>query len=202
MRKGAQTRQHMLDAAMGLFQRQGYHATGLNQVLAEADAPKGSLYFHFPGGKQQLAAEAVTSAGTHICDLIEEILKRADGPREAMEEIVDLFGRMLEGSDFQRGCPVATVALEASDENAVVRGACDEAYRSWLAVLKTHMMRWGVSEDRVDDLVIATLSALEGALLLSRVQRDIHPLRVVGDQVVASLIAAGSNADAMKSGGA
>jgi TetR/AcrR family transcriptional repressor of lmrAB and yxaGH operons len=180
----------MVDAARGLFQQQGYHATGMNQVLAQAQAPKGSLYFHFPDGKQQLAAEAVTSSGKDISDLIEDILERADGVRAAVTEIVELFARVLEDSDFHNGCPVATVALEASDDN-VVRSACDGAYRSWLELLRIRLRRWGIAEERAGDLATVALSMLEGALLLARVQRDVGSLRVVGDQLVESLIAAG-----------
>jgi TetR/AcrR family transcriptional repressor of lmrAB and yxaGH operons len=181
----------MVDAARGLFQQQGYHATGLNQVLAEAQAPKGSLYFHFPGGKQQLAAEAVTSSGKDVSDLIEDILLRADGVHTAVTEIVELFARTLEDSDFHNGCPVATVALEASDDN-VVRAACEDAYRSWLELLATRLRNWRIAEERVDELATVALSMLEGALLLARVQRDVATLRVVGDQLVESLIAAGA----------
>lgn len=79
MTKGARTKRLMLDAATDLFQRQGLHATGVNQVLVRSGAPRGSLYFHFPGGKQQLAVEAVESAGRHVHELIEEILRRSRG---------------------------------------------------------------------------------------------------------------------------
>ncbi|MGP4015760.1 TetR/AcrR family transcriptional regulator [Saccharopolyspora sp. 5N708] len=181
---GARTKQQMLDTAMELFRRQGYHATGVNQVLAEAAAPRGSLYFHFPGGKQQLAAEAVEASGRQVHDLLAAVLDEAGGPREAVTAVVALFGKALEDSDFRSGCPVATVALEASADSPQVRSACDGAYGSWLARLSARFVGWGIPAARSGELAVIALSMLEGALLLCKVQRDLTPLRTVGDQLV------------------
>ncbi|GAA2807023.1 TetR/AcrR family transcriptional regulator [Saccharopolyspora taberi] len=177
----------MLDTAMGLFQRQGYHATGLNQVLKESEAPRGSLYFHFPGGKQQLAAEAVEVAGRRMCELIEELLRRAEDPEQAAALLVDAFSAVLEGSDFQSGCPIATVALEATADSSEVRSACGGAYGSWLEVLESRFVDWGVPGDEAGDLAAVALSMVEGALLLARVQRDVSVLRAVGRRLAALL---------------
>ncbi|GAA0539491.1 TetR/AcrR family transcriptional regulator [Saccharopolyspora spinosporotrichia] len=180
----------MLDTAMELFQRQGYHATGLNQVLAESAAPRGSLYFHFPGGKQQLAAESVAVAGRRMGELIEAALDRADGPREAVSLVVDALAAILEGSDFQLGCPVATVALEASAASEDVRDACHGAYAAWLEALRVRFLRWGIAPERAGELATVALSMLEGALLLARVQRDVSALRTAAGQLAGLLEAA------------
>ena len=79
------TRERILHTASGLFQRQGYHATGLNQVLAEGKAPKGSLYFHFPRGKEQLAAEAVTAGAHEVRDELRDALDAARGPADGLD---------------------------------------------------------------------------------------------------------------------
>ncbi|MEU6266474.1 TetR/AcrR family transcriptional regulator [Saccharopolyspora shandongensis] len=183
MRKGAQTKQQMLDTAMELFQRQGYHATGVNQVLAEAEAPRGSLYFHFPGGKQQLAAEAVEASGRQVAELLAAVLAEASGPREAVAAMMAHFAQALEESDFSRGCPVATVALEASADSPDVRSACDGAYGTWLVGLTAAFTGWGIPAARAEELAVIALSMLEGALLLCKVQRDVAALRTVGDQL-------------------
>ena len=192
MKKGARTKQQMLDTAMTLFQRQGYHGTGLNQVLAESEAPRGSLYFHFPGGKEQLAAEAVAESGRQMCELIEAVLAQSDDPPAAVSAIIDSFVALLEESDFQRGCPVATVALEATVDSADVRSACDGAYGSWLRVLESRFADWGIPGDRAGELAAVALSMLEGALLLARVQQDVTVLRTVGGQLAALLESARS----------
>ncbi|WP_223840102.1 TetR/AcrR family transcriptional regulator [Saccharopolyspora pogona] len=173
----------MLDTAMGLFRRQGYHATGINQVLAESEAPRGSLYFHFPGGKQQLAAEAVEASGRQVSELLAAVVVEASGPREAVAAVMAHFAQALEESDFSSGCPVATVALEASAESAEVRSACDGAYGTWMAGLAAAFEAWGMPASRAGELAVTALSMLEGALLLCKVQRDVATLRTVGDQL-------------------
>src|SRR6266545_1604570 len=104
------TRQRVLHTAVELFRTQGYHGTGLNQVLAEGGAPKGSLYFHFPGGKEQLAVEAVALGGTELCAMIAATLAAARNPVAGLDAIVDAIATDLAESDFRRGCPIATVA--------------------------------------------------------------------------------------------
>ncbi|MEV7803291.1 TetR/AcrR family transcriptional regulator [Microbispora sp. NPDC088329] len=164
------TRERVLRTAAGLFQRQGYNATGLNQVLAESRAPKGSLYFHFPEGKEQLAAEAVALSGGDLGERITAAVAAASGPAEAIALIGDLLAHDLEQSEFQEGCPVATVALEAAGASEPIRSACDAAYASWLDGLTRYLRGHGVGEaEALADLV---LSSLQGALLLARVRRD------------------------------
>ncbi|XVQ81961.1 TetR/AcrR family transcriptional regulator [Microbispora siamensis] len=164
------TRERVLRTAAGLFQRQGYNATGLNQVLAESRAPKGSLYFHFPEGKEQLAAEAVAIAGGELGERIAAAVAAAPGPAAAVVRIGELLAHNLEQSGFQEGCPVATVALEAAGDSEPIRSACDAAYASWLRGLADYLQGHGVDEaEALADLV---LSSLQGALLLARVRRD------------------------------
>ncbi len=182
----------MLDAATELFQRQGLHGTGVHQVLVESGAPRGSLYFHFPGGKQQLAVEAVESAGRHVHERIAEILDRAGGVEDAVTEVVELFAALLEGSDFQSGCPIATVALEANAENRDVCSACSGAYESWLETLEERFAIWGIDRQSAPELATTALSMLEGALLLARVRRDVSALRTVGEQLTRMLVSAGT----------
>src|ERR671918_458343 len=101
------SRQRFLDAAADLFHTQGYHATGVNQLVSAGGAPKGSFYFHFPGGKEQLAAEAVAQSGRQLRDALAAAL--ADGD---IDGVFDALASLLEDSGFQRGCPIATIALD------------------------------------------------------------------------------------------
>jgi TetR/AcrR family transcriptional repressor of lmrAB and yxaGH operons len=162
----------LLRTAAGLFQAQGFHATGLNQVVAEGRAPKGSLYFHFPGGKEQLAAESVAMAA----DEVRARLLAVDDLDAALE----LFATRLVASDFRDGCPVATVALDVAGESEPIRLACTEAYASWHEVLTDFLVRQGIGAARAGGLATTVLAAVEGALLLARLERDVTPLRQVG----------------------
>ena len=172
MARRTDTRQRMIDTAGRLFQRQGYHATGLNQVLAESGAPKGSLYFHFPAGKDQLAAESVARSGGELGERMAAVVATApDGPA-AIVALGELFAASLVGSDFREGCPVATVALEAAADNDQIRSTCDGVYGAWMAGLTVRLTQWGVAEERAGVVAELVLSGIQGALLLARVKKD------------------------------
>jgi TetR/AcrR family transcriptional repressor of lmrAB and yxaGH operons len=183
MARRTNTRQRMIDTAGRLFQRQGYHATGLNQVLAESGAPKGSLYFHFPAGKDQLAAESVARSGGKLGERMAAMVAAApDGPA-AIVALGELFAASLLASGFREGCPVATVALEAAADNDQIHAACDGVYGAWLAGLTERLDGWGVPADRAAAVADLVLSGIQGALLLARVRKDTGVVTTVAGQL-------------------
>src|SRR3954454_18449348 len=107
------TRERMVKATGRLMRDQGFHATGLNEIVTNADAPKGSLYFHFPGGKVALAAAAVESFAEAISRYMREALDGATSTAEAVDVFMEATAGRLERTEFRSGCVVATVALEA-----------------------------------------------------------------------------------------
>jgi TetR/AcrR family transcriptional repressor of lmrAB and yxaGH operons len=181
------TRQRMLDTAADLFQTQGYHATGLTQLTTAGGAPKGSLYFHFPGGKEQLAAEAVRLSSERTGALLTAILTDAPDPATGIDRAVDALASFLAGSDFQRGCPLATVALDAAAASEPIRAACADGYASWHSVLAGYFAAQGLAGERADELATIALAAIEGGLLLARTRRDLAPLRAVATHLHATL---------------
>ena len=172
------TRRRMLESAAELFRTQGYHATGMTQLVSESRAPKGSLYFHFPGGKEQLAAEAVQLSGERLAEAFRELSASAPDPASAIDLIVTALATGLSESDFRHGCPIATVALEATSSD-LIRAACDQGYEGWLHDISAYFTEHGLPEDRAASLATVVLSAIEGALLLARTRRDIAPLQAV-----------------------
>ncbi|WP_019634537.1 TetR/AcrR family transcriptional regulator [Actinomadura atramentaria] len=172
-----ETRQRILDAARTLFHRQGYHATGVNQILAEAAAPKGVLYFHFPGGKEQLAAETVLRSGEELGRALDAVLAQSDDLAAAARGIADLLGAALEGTQFREGCPIASVALDVAAESDQVRAACAQGYQQWIDLIAERLRQRGVPAGTTQELAVFVLSSIEGALLLARVQHDTAPLR-------------------------
>ncbi|MCP2277234.1 transcriptional regulator, TetR family [Nocardia amikacinitolerans] len=176
------SRQRFLDAAADLFHTKGYHATGLNQLVSAGGAPKGSLYFHFPGGKEQLAAEALTQSSEELRDTLRAIL--ADGDTDA---VFAAMAHNLEASDFQRGCPLATVALDAAAESELIRQACVAGFDSWRAAIEEFLREKGLDGERAANLSVVALTMLEGGLMLAKTQRDIAPLRTVADYLRTTL---------------
>lgn len=167
----------MLQKTAELVQRQGYTATGLNQILAESAAPKGSLYFHFPGGKEALVAEALETASSSLTQMIEALLAQAPTPAAALDAIVAYFTGELERSQFTKGCPIATVALEQSATSDPLHRVCSSTYARWQAAVAARLEREGHDHDRAVDLAAFLVSTIEGALLLSRAHRTTEPLR-------------------------
>ena len=159
------------------MQRQGYAATGLTQVLETSGAPKGSFYFHFPGGKEQLAAEAVRLADAQMNALIGNLLARYPDPGEAVTALAEAFADWLAGSDYNEGCPITTVALEQAATSERLQQACSDAYGSWQRRLAEHFGRAGHERGAADRLATVVLCALEGAFVVAKTTRSRKPFR-------------------------
>jgi len=174
----------MLDTAAGLFGKQGYHATGLNQLTAEGGAPKGSLYFHFPGGKEQLAAEALAASSEGIREELAAAFDTAETPADAVDTVIGLFARNLTDSDFREGCPLTNVALDAAAGSEPIRRACVEGFGSWEDVIATSLAAHGIHSPTLPTAILATV---EGALMLAKTRRDTAPLYAVARHLRATV---------------
>jgi TetR/AcrR family transcriptional repressor of lmrAB and yxaGH operons len=164
-------------AAGRLFQEQGYAATGLTEVIERSGSPKGSFYFHFPGGKEQLAVEALTTAGESVAEALRGLVARAPSPARLVRDYVKLQERMLEESGFRQGCPIATVTLEMASESQPIREAAAAVFALWSGILADYLTQHDhrpADAARLAEHIVATL---EGALLLARARQSTKPLR-------------------------
>ncbi|MET7368804.1 TetR/AcrR family transcriptional regulator [Streptomyces sp. NPDC005566] len=177
--KGTETRDKLLTATQELIEAGGYYGAGLNQVIAASGAPRGSLYFHFPGGKDQLVAESVRRAGQSIGVALGEPADSGSSVAELVNGVLRHLGDRLEESGWRKGCPVATVALETAAVNDPLQEACSEVYTSWEAALRVQL----TGRPDADDLAVTILALVEGALLLARAHRSREPLDRVARQV-------------------
>lgn len=182
VRSKSKTKARMIETTTKLLELQGYHATGLNQVIRESATPKGSLYFHFPEGKEQLAAAAVLTAGVQISKKIEKALDSGDTVGEAIAAFVLTIACELKDSDFRKGCPVATVAMETAVTNNRLRLACEQVYASWFALVEQRLIQADFSAAEAKSWTTFVWAAIEGALLLSRTRRSLEPLETVAQQ--------------------
>jgi AcrR family transcriptional regulator len=183
------TRERILDASAELSRRQGLTGTGIKQILAQAEAPFGSLYHHFPGGKDELAAETITRAGEFYGRLVAG--KIAEQP-DLVSGIRAAFvgaGETLEATGYADACPVETVALEVASTNEPLRLATAKVFESWLGGLAARLAREGIGPDEARALALTILSALEGAFVLARATRSTAALDACAD-AMASLVEA------------
>lgn len=162
----------MVNATIALLSKQGYHGTGLNEIVSEAQAPKGSMYHHFPGGKEQLVAEAVTQAGHYVAGRISEGTTAV----EVGELLVDRLIRRLRKTDYGDGCAIASTTLDVASVSDVVRDACAGAFDEWKALIVRHLVDGGAFHRTAQAAATVAISAIEGALVLSRAHRDVTAL--------------------------
>jgi TetR/AcrR family transcriptional repressor of lmrAB and yxaGH operons len=172
----------MVKAAGRLLRQQGYAATGWRQVVAESEAPWGSQAHHFPGGKVQLAAEALERAGAGYERLLQAVLADRH-PADAVAMWLDAAADQLASTGWADGCPIATVALETAHASEPLAHVCDAAFGSWRAALASAMSARGLGEEAAASLATLVLAAVEGALLLARAGRDDAALRTVGAEL-------------------
>jgi TetR/AcrR family transcriptional regulator, lmrAB and yxaGH operons repressor len=170
------SRQRLTDTMEELLRRQGYAATGLSQLLNDAQAPKGVLYHHFPGGKQALAQAAIEAATVKVLAALEQLFVRAPDPLDAIELWSQNAAHMLKKSQFARGCPFATIALEAAATDDVLQLALEAAFSAMRARISVQFEHNGIDTARAQAWATLILSTYEGGLLLARAQRSTAPL--------------------------
>lgn len=183
MKSPTDSRARFVETTASLLRRQGYHATGLNQIIKQSGAPKGSLYFHFPGGKEELAEAALQQSGEQMHGELEDLVANAKNPLEALRSVANTLADSLEASDFQDGCPVATVVLEAAAQSERLQVTCAASYRQWEQLIAASLRGHKVPSREARSMAGLILSAIEGALLLSRAYRDTKPLRSLPSQL-------------------
>jgi TetR/AcrR family transcriptional repressor of lmrAB and yxaGH operons len=165
------SRAALIDTAALLFRRQGYAATGVNQILETADVKAGSLYHHFPDGKQELAAAVVESSGGEIERLLRRFLD-SDSP------VADIVGGWIDmlivqlASDQRDGCPIEPIATESVNASSQVREASARAFAGWSAAVAERLRVDGWTDGEAERTALAVIALIEGALILSRIAGD------------------------------
>lgn len=185
MPAAAKHREHLIQTAAKLFRQRGYAATGLNDILRESGAPKGSLYHYFPGGKEELGVAAVRWAGERGHNTLAQMAAEAtDTPTLLRAYAAQLAGWMA-ASDYRDGCPIATCLLETAPASSAMTVAGRAVFADWCAVLQQALQRDGLDEDAARRLAQLAVASLEGALLLARVAGSDQPIVETAEEVAA-----------------
>jgi TetR/AcrR family transcriptional regulator, lmrAB and yxaGH operons repressor len=176
MAKASDSKGKTLAAAAKLFRQQGYHGTALHDILATGGTPRGSLYFHFPRGKEQIGEAAVTLAGEAVRVAIAKAAEASADAETFLVRIVRGMAADLERSNYKEGCPIATTALETAAQSEVLGAATRTAFQKWELEIKRALFRFGMTAGEADLAATMVLSQLEGALLLARTYRSLEPM--------------------------
>jgi TetR/AcrR family transcriptional repressor of lmrAB and yxaGH operons len=174
------TRERILAAGEELFRRQGYAGTGVKAILAAGQAPYGSLYHFFPGGKEELGVAALRAGGATYRELVEVMYPPGADVVAATRAFFEGAAELVEATGYADACPIATVALEVASTSEPMRRAAADAFESWLAVLVERFVAAGIEERRARELAVELFCAIEGAFLLSRTTRTTEALAVAG----------------------
>lgn len=189
--KGADTRFRITQTAAQAFDERGYFGTGMNDIILRSGAPKGSMYFHFPGGKEEVATTAIRQVSEEITSLLKQGLGHEVELDRAIGMIFSYFRQRLIIGEFKCGCPISTTGLEFSGTNSPVLDACNEAYSSWMAVLEHHLLQ-SLPQPMASELTNTIFYLVQGSLLVARVSGDISHLDNAEKHCVSLLAAAGA----------
>lgn len=177
------SRQRIERAAADLLARDGFNGMGLKALSQAAELPFGSIYHHFPGGKEEIASAAIVSTTSAIGDLLAANL--VDGVTdEAVRRLFTFMADRLEASDWVAGCVVGTPALDDLSPVPRIREACETGFDHLLAPIVATLERQGLSAGEARDLATTLLAAYEGATVLARAQRSRAPLDAAADAMV------------------
>jgi AcrR family transcriptional regulator len=182
------TRDRIVHASAELFRRKGYTGTGLKQIAAEAEAPFGSIYHFFPGGKAELGEETIRVGGEFFRRLVAGVMNEpADSPVEAVGNVFKGAAQTLVATDYADACPIETVALEVASTDERLRKATADVFESWIDSGTEWFEAHGVERERARELSLGTVCALEGAFVLSRAMRTTEPLLAAGAAAMAQV---------------
>lgn len=169
----------MVQAAQQLIRERGYHATAISDVLERSAAPRGSVYFHFPGGKTQLATEAAEAHAHEQVKHIDQAAAQAASAREFIEAYLDLARDGMVASGYSRGCGIAPLVTEPDPASGVLAETARRGFAAMIDRLAFHLVEFGLPTAPAHQFADAVIAAVEGALITSRALRAPSPFDAV-----------------------
>ena len=171
----------MVRSAADLIQRHGVNATSFSEVIAASGAPRGSIYHHFPDGKNQLATEAVQSIAEPM--LRHQGACRAQTPAGVLDWFIDIWRQVVVTSGGARGCVVAGVAIDTLPTEPELMQLVQTTFRTFIGLLSQQLEAAGETTARSKAIATAAVAGMEGAMILCRADRSVVPLEVVAAEL-------------------
>jgi AcrR family transcriptional regulator len=174
----------MLQAAEGLMREGGYDAAGIKQVVARSRAPIGSVYHHFPGGKTQLAVEALGQHAVKASTLLESVFARNRPVADRVRALFTMAARGFDGAGCRRGCAIGAVSADLGPDDDELRRACAESLSGWIDTI-AHHLPWRSRRARRSFAQMIVV-AFEGAFIVGRATRSGEPFLTAGEWLAAA----------------
>ncbi|PZT52964.1 TetR/AcrR family transcriptional regulator [Paenibacillus silvae] len=182
MSEKSNARDLIVGTAARLFFSQGYHATGLNQIIKESNTPKGSLYHYFPQGKEELAHECIQTANAHMMQKFEETFAAHETTAEGIQQFIYDTANEAEASGYTGFMPFSFwAAVETSCISQQLRTASQNVFAEWQDIIAKHLMLDGIAEEKARETALLVISLMEGALIISLTNQDKQPLLTAAD---------------------
>ena len=175
-------RSEMVQGAIDLLAAHGVQGTSFALLIEATNAPRGSIYHHFPGGKSELIRDAVMSIGASVALIIDSLV--VEKPQDVVEAFIEGWRALLVSGNFDRGCAVAATSLGAGDE-ASLRDAARDVFDTWTSSLTQAFVRTGVKKAEAADYASLCIAVVEGALVLGRTTRTDEIFQVARRQLTA-----------------
>jgi AcrR family transcriptional regulator len=175
------SRASMVRGAASLIRTRGVNATSFSDVLAESGAPRGSIYYHFPKGKEQLAGDAIRWTSERV--LAHQRACRATTPAGVLDCFIDMWRQVVLASGGTAGCVVAGVAIDTTADDRALIDVVRETFRSWVDLLTEQLAAVGLPARRASRIAVATVAGMEGALILCRAEGNNGPLETVAAEL-------------------
>lgn len=171
------TRERLIAAMQDALRHKGYHGVGLKEILDVAQAPKGVLYHHFPGGKSELAVASIEAVISQITTGLDKLTQRYPDVVQALEAWMASAQKALATSGYERGCPLATIALESAPDDITIRETLAKGFAAIRERLCHTLQQAGIEPSRAHSLAALTVSAYEGALVQARVAGNVDAMQ-------------------------
>jgi TetR/AcrR family transcriptional repressor of lmrAB and yxaGH operons len=177
------TRARILLTMARLIEKQGYHATGLNEIIRESGAPKGSLYYYFPRGKEQIGAEAILESGQIIAGRLHNLLDQHADPADAISNFLMRMADSVESTQFGAASPLTAASVETAVTVEPINLACRQAFGMILSAFQEKFVAGGFPEEQAAELAMYVTTVVEGGILMSRTYHQADPLRLAANHL-------------------
>jgi TetR/AcrR family transcriptional repressor of lmrAB and yxaGH operons len=173
----------MVEAGEQLLSERGYGNVTMIEVVDKAGAPRGSIYYHFPGGKEDLATKVVAKVGEEAVQLVDWVAAKTEGPEAFLHLLIERHRKRLERSDFAQGCAMMGIMVNASTQSEPLRAAAADAFSSWINAVAQGLTSKGVQPAVARRAAATFVAGVEGAILVSRTTRSVAPFSLLAGVV-------------------
>ncbi len=179
------TRDRIIDSALEAMREKGFASTTISDIVEASGAPRGSVTFHFSGGKDEIASEVIDRRAVQLIESIDGVAASSASAESFLRAYFDLVADEFAASGFLAGCPVAPIVVDRAAQSPGLGAESSHFFRAWRDALSSHLGEYGISDDRARSIAALAVCAIEGALVVCRADRTLDALTTARDELCA-----------------